>query len=80
MLDLSDEVVINMINARNVIEHGNLLWQDNRTKAIDPQDLFRSARELITRIILSRMGYVGHYLSFEGGQHTRSFPSCERVG
>ncbi len=78
MCDLPPDLVKNLVNVRNTFAHGKILREEKKTRAIDSWELLLAVRDFLTRIILSRIGYVGQYVSYIGGQHTRSFPSCER--
>ncbi len=69
----------NIVLVRNAIAHGRLLHEDERTKNIEAWGTLLAMRDLMTRIVLSRIGFVGNYESYIDGQHMREFPSCKRL-
>lgn len=79
MQDLPSNVLKKIINIRHTIAHGGSARGAAEAESTDLSELMLLAREVMTRIILSRIGFTGQYCSFVGGLHTRSFPSCERL-
>ncbi len=76
---LMPNVVQNLVNVRNAIAHGRMLKEEPKTKKLDQWSMYLNIREIIVRVILLRIGYVGNYECYVGGQHTRHFPSCRRA-
>jgi hypothetical protein len=78
MQDIPPAAISDMVVARNVIAHGSLLGEHDKTKDKNAWDIVLQAREVLVRIILLRIGFTGAYQSYPGGQHSRLFPSCTR--
>lgn len=70
--DLGPSVIAGLVVLRNDIVHRGMIPEG---VAIWPQIIL--VRELITRILLSEIGFVGRYCCYIGGQHDRDFPAPE---
>ena len=79
IFDLPENTVQNLVNVRNAVAHGRLLKEDGATKDIHPWEMVLAIRELLTRAIFMRIGFVGHYQSYVGTWGPRDFPSCRRL-
>lgn len=71
--DFEDDVIRNLINLRNDIIHSGVIPNEVN---IWPQLIL--VRELITRILLREIGYVGRYECYVGGYRTRDFPALSK--
>ena len=60
---------MSLVNLRNKIVHSGVLPDD-----VDIWESIILVRELITRILLSEIGFEGRYCCYIGGLHDRDFP------
>lgn len=74
-VDFEGDTIRRMVGLRNDIVHRGLVPSD-----IDAWPQIILAREMITRILLKELGFVGRYECFVGGRHVRRFPECEPAG
>lgn len=77
--DLPKDLIGRLIDSRNFIIHRGADRNTSGEEANSLWEIVLLGRELLTRVILSRIGFVGSYFSYVGGQHMRSFPSCEKL-
>ena len=78
MMDMPPDLIRNLVLIRNAIAHGKILSEDEGTRDMDKIEMMLAIRELLTRMILLRIGYEGAYTSYLGGQHSRFSPSFVR--
>jgi hypothetical protein len=67
--DFEGDIIRRLINLRNDIVHKGVARNDS--------DIWPSiilVRELITRILLKEIGFVGRYCCYVGGLNDREFP------
>lgn len=69
--DFSDETIASLVALRNEIVHRGMI-----PDGVDVWPMIILVRELITRILLREIGFVGRYDCYIGGQHNRLFPEC----
>ncbi|MDX8458181.1 hypothetical protein [Mesorhizobium humile] len=67
--DFGMDVIVSLVKLRNTLVHTGVLPEE-----IDIWDRIILVRELITRILLSEIGFKGSYCCYIGGQHDRDFP------
>ncbi|KFL29539.1 hypothetical protein JP75_20425 [Devosia riboflavina] len=69
--DFDGPTIVGLVRLRNEIVHRGTIPGDS---SIWPQIIL--VRELITRILLSEIGFVGHYDCYISERHMRAFPEC----
>lgn len=71
--DFPLETIVSLVRLRNTIVHTGVLPDD-----VDIWDWIILVRELITRILLSEIGFKGRYCCYVGGWHDRDFPDLSQ--
>lgn len=69
--DFEGGVVADLIRLRNDIVHRGTMPDD-----VDIWPSIILVRELVARIILKEVGFIGRYCCYIGGQHDRNFPEA----
>lgn len=75
--DLPAQMLRDMINARNTVVHTGVYFDPEIQNQPDLWDHLLLARELVTRLLLAELGFIGNYFSpFYGPNRQLRFPSC----
>lgn len=75
--DLPAEQLRDLINARNTVVHTGVYFDPDIESQPDLWDHLLLAREVVTRVLLAELGFVGNYFSpFYGPDRQLRFPSC----
>ncbi|RVC64456.1 HEPN domain-containing protein [Mesorhizobium sp.] len=69
--DFGTDAIVSLVKLRNALVHRGVLPDE-----IDIWDRIILVRELITRVLLSEIGFKGRYCCYIGGQHDRDFPEA----
>jgi HEPN superfamily Apea-like protein len=71
---IDNKMIHQLVDTRNDIVHRGLTHNNDAL-----WDRIILLREIITRFVLALLRFEGNYVCYVGGQHMRSFPSCERI-
>jgi hypothetical protein len=78
--DLPDEQLRGMVKARNAVVHKGVYFDPEIESQPDVWDHMLLARELVTRVLLAELGFVGNYFAPLYPPNTQlRFPSCQRL-
>ncbi|AGB43219.1 hypothetical protein Mesau_00733 [Mesorhizobium australicum WSM2073] len=72
--DFGMDEIVSLVKLRNTLVHTGVLPDE-----IDIWDRIILVRELVTRILLSEIGFKGRYCCYIGGQHDRDFPETPQL-
>jgi hypothetical protein len=78
MANLDAGAIDRLVNARNDIVHRGLYQRENG-EGVRLQDHVGFARELLRRVFLTLLGYVGEYRTWHEGPKTAMFPNEQKV-
>lgn len=79
MAGLPEGAVPGIVEARNKVLHRGRYYDEDAPEQIDLWTHVVTAREILTRIVLRRVGFVGHYFTYVGGCRQMRFPGCDPV-
>ena len=75
--DIEEGDIEKSVQLRNRIIHRSYVIDSDKQHDEITEALFL-LREILVRIVFSKLNFEGSYFCYIGGEHIRTFPSCQR--